>query len=108
VIDIVPDHVDLEDQDTGYERRVDVITVWVDPAYRDAYRAPELRAFMQKMALEYHLATIVRWSSTEAVTIFPPPFDKDGGEWHEMRGRMVHRDHEDMLEMASRTTVVTQ
>jgi hypothetical protein len=61
---------------------------------------------MLKMAQEYHLATIVRWSSIDAVTIFPPPLDRDG-QWHEIRGNMVQRDHEDMLEMASRTTVVT-
>jgi hypothetical protein len=106
VIDIVPDHVDLEDKETGYQRRVDVVTVWVDPAFRDAYKAPELRAFMLRMAEQYRLATIVRWSSTDAITIFPPPFAEDG-EWHEMRGSVVARDHHDMLELARGMTVVT-
>jgi hypothetical protein len=107
VIDIVPDHVDLSDTETGYQRRVDVVTVWVDPAFRDAYKAPELRAFMLRMAEQYHLATIVRWSSIDAITVFPPPFDADTGQWHEMRGSVVARDHHDMLELARGMTVVT-
>ncbi len=62
---------------------------------------------MLKMAQQFRLATIVRWSSTDAMTVFPPPLDA-GGEWHEMRGNVVARDHEDMLEMAGRMTVVTE
>jgi len=92
VIDITSDYVELmADEATGETRRVDVITVWCDPAYRNAYKAPELRAFMLRMAQQYHLATIVRWSNVDAITVFPPPFDK-GGEWHEVTGNVVNRD----------------
>jgi hypothetical protein len=107
VIDIVPDHVELiaDEKTPDHKRRVDVITVWCDPVFPDAYRDKHLRAFMLKMAQEYRLATIVRWSSTDAITVFPPPFDKDG-QWHEIRGNAVERGHDDLLDLASRTTIV--
>lgn len=38
------------------------------------------------------MATIIRYSSREALTIFPPPLTGDG-QWHEVRdGVMVSRD----------------
>jgi hypothetical protein len=88
VIDIQEDYIELVG-DT--RQRMGVIQVWVDPAYRDAYRAPELRAYMLRMATEHHMATIVRYSSREAVTVFPPPLCDDG-QWHERRaGDIVDR-----------------
>lgn len=90
VIDTVPDHIELANED-GYKRRIDVVTVWCDPAFRDAWRTPELRAFMLRQAQQFGLATIIRWSSSDAITVFAPPFDKDG-QWHEIIGSMVRRD----------------
>jgi len=108
VIDIVPDHIDLmADESTGETRRVNVVTVWCDPAYRDAWRAPELRAFMLRMAEQWQLATTVRWNSSDALVVFPPPFDK-AGQWHEVRGVGVRRDEDqdnDARSMAKRMTV---
>jgi hypothetical protein len=40
------------------------------------------------------MATICRFSSSDAITVFPPPLCSDG-EWHEMRGDIVTRDDTD-------------
>jgi hypothetical protein len=93
VIDTAPDYITANAPD-GTSRRISVIQVWVDPAFRDAWRTPELRAFMLRQAQQFSLATIIRWSSRDALMVFPPPFDADG-EWHEMTGDVVHRTAEE-------------
>jgi hypothetical protein len=94
VIDVIEDYVEQVFED-GSRQRVGVLQVWVDPAFRDAYRAPELRAYMLRMATEHRMATIIRYNSREAFTIFPPPLAADG-EWHEVRdGEVVTRDADD-------------
>ena len=62
---------------------------------------------MLRQAEQWNLATIIRWSSNEAVTVFPPPFDK-AGQWHEVVGTMVRHDDDDSdaLDIAKRMTVV--
>ena len=46
------------------------------------------------MAERYRMATIVRFSSREAFTVFPPPMATDN-EWHELAGSIVTRTAED-------------
>jgi len=95
VIDIQDDYIEQVHED-GTRHRCGVVQVWVDPAFRDAYRAPELRAYMLRMATEHSMATIIRYSSREAITIFPPPLCADG-EWHEITdGVIVDRDKTDL------------
>jgi len=82
VIDISPDFlsVDIPDQGT---LRIEVIQVWVDPAHRDAHRDPALRAYLQRRA-EESIAGLIRFSATDAIVLFAPPFDVDnGGQWFE-------------------------
>lgn len=98
VIDIIPDHVELRNP-AGEVRRISVVQVWVDPAFRNVYQRPELRAFMLRMAEQFHIATIVRWNSRDAVTVFAPPFDEDKHEWHEMRGNIEARGDTDPLKL---------
>jgi hypothetical protein len=90
VVDINPDYVEAVDNATGQRTKIGVIQVWVDPHYRDAYRAPELRRYMLHIAERYRMATIVRYSSTEAFTVFPPPLASDG-QWHEEGGTVLAR-----------------
>ena len=100
VIDIIEDYIELVPDGGGERQRVGVLQVWVDPAFRDAYKAPELRAYMLRMAAEHRMATIIRYSSREAFTIFPPPIAADG-QWHEARnGKVVSRDDADRRIMA--------
>ena len=94
VVDIKDDYIEMLFQD-GTRQRVGVIQIWVDPAFPDAYRRPELRAYMLRMALDHGMATIIRYSSAIAITIFPPPLASDG-QWHERSdGSIVSRDKTD-------------
>ena len=94
VIDVIDDYIEMV-HDDGKRERLGVIQVWVDPGFRDAYKAPELREYMLRMATEHRMATIIRYSSREALTIFPPPLCTDG-QWHERRdGTIVDRTAED-------------
>ena len=90
VIDIQEDYVTLAPFDGGEPFKVGVIQVWVDPAFPEAAKAPELRAYMLRMAEKYRLATIVRFDSRRAYTVFPPPI-ADDGQWHEMGGSVEDR-----------------
>jgi hypothetical protein len=98
VIDLTGDYVELV-HDTGERQKVGVVQVWVDPAFPDAWRAPELRAYMLRIAIDYRMATIIRFSSRDALTVFPPPLATDG-QWHEQRGGIVSRDPVDYQIMA--------
>lgn len=89
VIDIMPDYVTLTQED-GTVFEIPVVQVWVDPQYRDAWRAPEMRLYMARMADRHGMATIIRWSSSEALTVFPPAISSDR-EWHEMSGLIEAR-----------------
>lgn len=91
VIDIMPDYVTMTPQD-GAPIRVAVQQVWVDPRHRDAWRTPEFREFMQQQAADRGMATIIRWSSSDALTVFPPVMSSDR-EWHEMSGQVEARNN---------------
>lgn len=82
VIDPMPDVIRIRDNRTGeIVKQVPVDQIWCDPAYRDAHRDPSLRERMQRRARQ-GIATVVRFSSDEALTIFPPP-QTDDGQWIE-------------------------
>jgi hypothetical protein len=89
VIDLEPDYVRLVPHDGSEATSISVIQVWCDPAFPDAWRAPELRRYMLQMAERHQFATIVRFDSERAITIFPPPFDVIDHEWHEMAGGAI-------------------
>jgi hypothetical protein len=88
VIDLETDHVRAVPNDGGPGWTFPVIQVWVDPAFPDAHRAPELRDYMLRMAQQHRLGTIVRFDSERAINIFPPPIASDG-EWHEIHGAKI-------------------
>lgn len=83
VLDMETDYATMRD-DAGTEHRLNLFQVWVDPAYPEAHRAPELRAFMLATAERWGVPTIVRFSSTSAIVIWPPPIN-GSGEWVEQR-----------------------
>lgn len=97
VIDPETDYIEMRETEGGPPIRVGVIQIWVDPAFRDAYKAPSLRAYMLKMAVDYRMASIVRFNSREAIVVFPPPMCADR-QWHEEAGgRIVARNATDAL-----------
>lgn len=94
VVDMEEDYVRLQPQDGGEARKVPVIQIWVDPAFPEAHRQPALRAYMLMMAERHRVATILRWSSREALTVFPPPLTNGAG-WQEMGGTIEARTPEE-------------
>lgn len=91
VIDQEADTVRLAPHDGSPPTHARVFQVWVDPDHRQAYRAPELRDWMQRMAVRFAVPTIVRFSPTDAITVFPPAITADG-QWHELDGQILARD----------------
>jgi hypothetical protein len=94
VIDMTPDTIAITFPDTGETVRLDVLQVWVDPAFPNAHKAPELRAFMLLFAERFRAATIVRWSSNDAMVVFPPPLNT-AHEWVEQRAPTMARNEEE-------------
>jgi hypothetical protein len=94
VIDMAADTIAVNFPDNGEMVRMDVLQVWVDPAFPNAHKAPELRAFMLMMAQRFRAATIVRWSSNDAVVVFPPPLNT-AHEWIEQRAPTTARNAEE-------------
>jgi hypothetical protein len=45
---------------------------------------------MRRTTAKYGIAFIIRWSSFDAMTVFPPEISRDG-QWHEMRGSIQSR-----------------
>jgi hypothetical protein len=82
VIDIMPDIISVDNHDGAGLIDLQVLQIWVDPAFPDAHRAPALREYMQKMAAEHDMAALVRWGDKDAVVVFAPRFSTDG-QWHE-------------------------
>jgi hypothetical protein len=93
VIDLVTDYVRAVPNDGGPVLVFNVMQVWVDPAFPDAHRAPELRQYMLRMAEKYQLGTIVRFDSERAITIFPPPVSADR-QWHEINDGKIEARNE--------------
>lgn len=48
VVDIMPDLVRVDNNDTGESQEISVVVVWVDRAFPDAWRDPELLAIAEK------------------------------------------------------------
>jgi hypothetical protein len=80
VIDIMPDVIRLTYPDLP-QRDIEVVQIWIDPAYPDAWRTPEMMAFIERRAKEGR-ATLVRYNQTDAIAVFAPSLSDDG-KWHE-------------------------
>jgi hypothetical protein len=86
VIDVMPDFITINHDETGEQQNIQVAQVWIDPKHPKAHRDPALRRWMFRRA-EDGIATLVRYNAKDAIVIFAPPFD-DGGEWHEITSGM--------------------
>ena len=110
VIDIMPDFITLNHNETGVQQNVQVAQVWIDPKHPDAHRDPALRRWMFRRAQE-GIATIVRYNAKDALVIFAPPFDANG-EWHEITSGMhsvkTHTLDEMMKALGGEPTLVIQ
>jgi hypothetical protein len=82
VIDIMPDYVLLTDE-AGKEQQVSVVQIWCDPKRPDAWRTPDVKAYIQRRFDEDNMATIVRYSNVDAITVFAPGFFANHDRWVE-------------------------
>jgi hypothetical protein len=86
VVDIVPDFVHATPP--GGERiDIPVMQVWIDPAFPAAAESAALRAWIEHVADTRGLATIVRFNSRDAYTVFAPSLSPDG-QWHRVGGEI--------------------
>jgi hypothetical protein len=92
VIDVMPDHIDLENKKTGERIPVEIIQIWVDPDFPDAHRDPALRAYLERQ----RKPALIRYDNKKAFALFPPSCAEDG-QWHEQGGTCSGRQH-DVLE----------
>ena len=91
VIDILPDFITIEPHDGTAPTNVEVVQVWVDPKHRDAWRAPELLAYLERRGQD-GIAAIIRYGAREGFTLFPPTMSSDR-EWHEIHSHELRREH---------------
>ena len=84
VIDPTPDYV------TVGNTHISVVQIWVDPNHRHAHRDPALRSFLLERFTAFGQLGIVRFNSTDAIVLLPPPFTPNG-EWIEHEA--VNVDH---------------
>lgn len=87
VIDVMPDFITINHDDTGETQNLQVVQIWIDPKYSDAHRDPGLRRWMFRRAQD-GIAALIRYNAKDAIVIFAPPFDVNG-QWHEITSGMT-------------------
>lgn len=104
VIDVMPDYVTALDEETGHREEIPVVQIWVDPRHREAWRAPEIMAYIERRGAE-GFAAIMRFNETDALVAFPPTIT--GAGWVTHKGpamRSVEHNQADIASVLSRVT----
>lgn len=91
VIDLVPDFVTARDNETGKRMDVEVVQIWCDPDYPQAWRDPALLAYIERRGAEGK-GTLIRYGSSAGITVFPPTLSPDG-QWHYWQSNIAEREH---------------
>ncbi len=86
VIDMMADEMVLQPPGDAPPTKVPAIVVWLDPGFPDAHRAPDLRAFLLRMAERHGGPALVRMNGRDMLAIIPQPLTPDG-TWLEIRAR---------------------
>lgn len=90
VIDVSYDCIVLSNEETGEVLERSALQVWIDPAFPDAHKAPELRAFIDRMGAKWGVVAIIRWGSADGMVLWPPSVSGDK-QWHETGASRVPR-----------------
>jgi hypothetical protein len=77
VIDVMPDFITLQDNQTGQQQAIPVVQIWVDPAHPLAHRDPALRAYLLRRGQE-GIAALVRFENKRTAMLFPPNMIGEG------------------------------
>ena len=75
VINPVPDYVDSTDERGSF--KTPVIEVWCDPKYPDAWRDPNLLAYLEEQASKHGFAALIRYNSHDAIFVAAPCLSAD-------------------------------
>jgi hypothetical protein len=82
VIDVMPDHITLWNDNDGYRQTLQVIQIWCDPKHPDAHRDPALRDYLRRRGDE-GIVALVRYGSVRAIVLIPPQMSSDD-QWHQL------------------------
>lgn len=85
VIDIIPDEIKAIDNETGREVFLMVVQVWCDPNHRDAWRTPDMIAYIKRRA-EQGSGCLIRYDARKSLVVIAPPISD---AWHERAGEGV-------------------
>jgi hypothetical protein len=83
VVDVMFDFVGVHNSETGAVDNLQVMQVWCDPDYPDAWRDAALRRHMEHVGLTRGQATIIRYDSARAIVVLPPNMMVER-KWHEV------------------------
>jgi hypothetical protein len=86
VVDMQMDHITVGQNEKADEGIIDVVQIWVHPRHRDAWRAPPVLEYLDKLGTR-NVAAIIRYSPYDAVCVFPPSMT--GGGWTVKTGNIV-------------------
>lgn len=103
IVDIMPDFITTRPKDgNGESANIEVIQVWVDPQYPNAYRHMTLYRYLQRK----RMAAIVRLDERNGVVLVPPELS-DTGDWLELGTNSMERTHtaEEKLEAIPETSL---
>ena len=77
--------VDPKPEDLIVDGRVQfALPVWIDPKRPDAHQAPELRAYLEIVAVKYRMPAMMRSTPYDGWVLVPPQLVAHG-EWMEIR-----------------------
>src|SRR5262245_7944415 len=82
VIDMMPDSIEIVNNETGARIEFFVIQVWVDPKYPNAHRDPALRAYLMRRADQDAMPAMIRYGSQHGFILFAPSLSVTG-DWCE-------------------------
>jgi len=89
VIDLIPDYITMKPHDGSTPTHIPVVQVWVDPAHKDAHRAPSFRAWLEAEGIP----AIIRYDSRDGFILFPPSTTQGQGWVEYMDSQPTERTH---------------
>ncbi|MEJ6847523.1 hypothetical protein V3589_15045 [Sinorhizobium fredii] len=96
VVDPMPDFIMIQPDDSSEKIRINVVQVWLDPAYPEAHRDPGLRAYLDMRGKRDGFAALIRLNETDAWVLLPPSMTPDR-QWHERGSRRRPEDADVVL-----------
>src|SRR4051812_40373702 len=74
VIDQVPDIIRATNNETGEVTQIDVMQVWVDPRFPDAWQDDALLGLLERQGI----VALIHYNSNEGFTLWPPSRNSTG------------------------------